>query len=81
MTKRQHRPRQVQTNGTVTLIKSAASAAVVEAVEHAHPKGNGSLAMTDRNEFVKEVLALIRVCPFPLFSSVAINSFPMIRLD
>ena len=56
---------QAQTNGTATLVKSAASAAVVEAVQHAHPNGNGSLAMTDRNEFVKEVLSLIRVCPFP----------------
>jgi hypothetical protein len=58
---------QAQTNGTATLVKSAASAAVVEAVQHAHPNGNGSLAMTDRNEFVKEVLGLIRVRPFSLF--------------
>jgi hypothetical protein len=73
---------QAQTNGTATLVKSAASAAVVEGVQHAHPNGNGSVAMTDRNEFVKEVLTLIRVCPFSLFSSVGIiNSFPMVRLD
>jgi hypothetical protein len=57
----------VQTNGTVALVKSAASAAVVEAVEHARPNDNGSLAMTDRNEFVEEVHALIRVRPFSLF--------------
>ena len=73
---------QVQTTGAVTLVKSAASAAIVEAA-HAHPNGNGSLATRDRNEFVREVLALINVRPlFPSFSSVGVfHSFSVVRLD
>jgi len=54
----------VQTNGAATLVKSAASAAIVEAAR-AHLNGNGLLATRDRNEFVKEVLGLIHVRPFP----------------
>jgi len=51
---------QAQTNGAATLVKSAASAATVGAAHsHPHPNGNSSLAMRDRNEFVREVLSLI----------------------
>ena len=58
---------QAQANGTTALAKSAASAAIVEAVHarHAHPNVNGGVAsasmMTDRTEFVREVLTLIHV--------------------
>jgi len=65
---------QVQTNGAATLVKSAASAAIVEAT-HAHPNGNGSLATRDRNEFVREVLSLINVRPFPSFRLWRFHSF------
>jgi hypothetical protein len=45
------------------LAKSAASAAIVEAV-HGRSNGNGSMGTMDRNEFVREVLTLIHVrCP------------------
>lgn len=60
---------QAQTNGATTLAKSAASAAIVEAVHahnHSHSNVNGSASlstMTDRNEFVKEVLTLIHTVP------------------
>lgn len=68
MAKRQHPPRRAcKTNGAARLVKSAASAAIAEAVQHAHPNGNGSLAMTDDNEFVGEVISLIQVRPFPSF--------------
>jgi hypothetical protein len=59
---------QAQTNGATALAKSAAGAAIVEAVHthnHSHSNVNGSSAtlstMTDRNEFVREVLTLIHV--------------------
>jgi hypothetical protein len=54
---------QAQTNGAATLVKSAATAAIVEAI-HAHPNGNGWLPPTDRTEFVREVLTLIHVRAF-----------------
>jgi len=57
---------QVRTDGAVTLAKSAASAAIVEAV-HAHLNGNGSLATKDRTEFVRKVLTLIHARSFPSF--------------
>jgi hypothetical protein len=65
-----------QASGTAALAKSAASTAIVEAVRnHNHPNansnGNGSgcasvptmttTTTSDRNEFVREVLSLIRV--------------------
>jgi len=43
---------QVQNNGAATLIKSAASVAIVEAV-HAHPNSNGLLPTTDHNKLVR----------------------------
>ena len=52
-------PATTQANGAA-LAKSAASAAIVEAV-HGHSNGNRSLGTTDRNEFVREVLTLIHV--------------------
>jgi hypothetical protein len=63
-----------QTNGATALAKSAAGAAIVEAVHahnHSRSNVNGSSAslstMTDRNEFVREVLTLIHVrCLFLL---------------
>ena len=55
---------QVQINGAARLVRSAASAAIVEAV-HAHLNGDSSLATRDRNEFVREVLSLIQVRSFP----------------
>ena len=72
---------QAQTNGAATLVKSAASAAIVEAV-HAHPNGNGSLPPTDRNKFMREVLALIHVRAFfSSFHFVAFHSFRVVRFD
>jgi len=68
----------VQTNGAAALVKSAVSAAIIEAVQHAHPHGNGSLATTDRNEFVREVLTMIHVRASFLFSSVIFHSFPVV---
>jgi hypothetical protein len=69
---------QAQTNGaTAALANSAASAAIVEAVQahnnhsHSNVNGNGSASlstMTDRNEFVREVLTMIHV-RFPFFFS------------
>jgi hypothetical protein len=65
--------RQMQTDGVTALAKSATSAAIVEAVHghnlahnhtQTHSNVNGSAAlstMTDRNEFVREVLTLIHV--------------------
>lgn len=48
---------QVQNNGAVrVLVKSLASAMAVEAVQRAHPNGNGLLVTTDRNEFVGKTL-------------------------
>ena len=59
---------QTQANGTAALAKSAVSTAIVEAVQvhsSAHSNVNGNaLMMTDRTEFVKEVLALINVRAF-----------------
>src|SRR6266403_248634 len=57
---------QTQINGTTALAKPAASSAIVEAVHshnHAqsHSNVNGTASMTDRNEFVREVLSLIQV--------------------
>ena len=61
---------QAQTNGATAPAQSAASAAIVEAVHahnhnHSHSNMNGSSAslstLTDRNEFVREVLTLIHV--------------------
>ena len=43
------------------------SATTIEAVQHAHPDGSGLLAMTDRNEFVREVLNRIHVRPLSSF--------------
>ena len=57
---------QVQTKGAAMVIMSAASAAIIEAV-HALPNGNDSLATTDRDEFVREVLTLIHVRRFSSF--------------
>jgi hypothetical protein len=61
---------QAQANGATALAKSAAGAAIVEAVHahHAHSNVNGGTTVsttTDRNEFVREVLALIHVRGFP----------------
>jgi hypothetical protein len=60
---------QVQATEAAMLIKSAASSAIVKAgVQHGHPNGNGSLARTDRNEFVRKVLTDPRTSFFfPLF--------------
>ena len=60
-------PATTQANGAA-LAKSAASAAIVEAV-HGHSNINGSMGTTDRNEFVREVLTLIHVrcSPSPLW--------------
>ena len=60
---------QAQANGATALAKSAAGAAIVEAVHahHAHSNVNGGTPVsttTDRNEFVREVLALIYVRSF-----------------
>ena len=74
---------QAQTNGATTaLAKSAASAAIVEAVHthnHSHSNVNGSAPLstvTDRNEFVREVVTLIRVrFFFPLSPSSHPPSF------
>ena len=68
---------QVQINGAATLVKSSASAAIIEAT-HAHPNGDGSLATRDRNEFVREVLSLINVRPFPSFHLWRFLSFPVV---
>jgi hypothetical protein len=63
------------------LAKSAASAAIVEAV-HGHSNGNGSLGTTDRNEFVREVLTLIHVRCLPSHMSwrpfIHNTSFPSV---
>ena len=67
---------QVQTNGAGTALakSAAASSAIAEALHahnHSHSNVNGSAAlstMTDRNEFVREVLALIHVRFFSSFS-------------
>jgi len=66
---------QVQTNGAATLFKSAVCAAIVETA-HAHPNGNSLLATKDRNEFVRDVLTLIYVCPAPLFICGVFIHFP-----
>ena len=64
---------QAQTNGATALAKSAASAAIVEAVHvhnHSQSSVNGSASlstMTDRNEFVREVVTLIHVRFFFFF--------------
>jgi len=71
---------QVQTNVAATLVTSAASAAVVEA-SHAHPNGNGSLATRDRNDFVRVVLCLNHVRPFPSFHLWCFHLFPVVQLD
>jgi len=62
------------------LAKSAASAAIVEAV-HGHWNGNGSLGTTDRNEFVREVLTLIHVRRLPshLWPFIHVISSPSFR--
>jgi hypothetical protein len=58
---------QAQTNGATALAKSTASSSIAEAVHahnHSHSNVNGSASlstMTDRNEFVREVLTLIHV--------------------
>ncbi len=77
---------QTQINGTTALAKPAASSAIVEAVHshnHAqsHSNVNGTASMTDRNEFVREVLSLIQV-GFSCFPSHPIPSHPtgVIRL-
>lgn len=74
---------QVQANEAAMPIKSAASAAIVKAgVQHGHPNGNGSLARTDRNKFVRKVLTLIDVrLSISLFLSGAFHSFPVVRFD
>jgi hypothetical protein len=72
---------QVQTNGTATVVKSVASASIVEVVQHAHPNGIGSLVTTDRDECVRKVLTLIHVRPFYLFLSMAFDLFRVVRLD
>ena len=68
---------QAQTNGATTALtkSAAASSAIVEAVHahnhsHSHSNVNGSASlstMTDRNEFVREVLTLIHVRFFSSF--------------
>jgi hypothetical protein len=64
---------QAQTNGATALAKSAASSAIVEAVHthnHSQSNGNGSASlstMSDRNEFVREVVTLIHVRFFSSF--------------
>ena len=71
-------PATTQANGAA-LAKSAASAAIVEAV-HGHSNGTGSLGTTDRNEFVREVLTLINVRRLPSHMSwwpfIHVISFP-----
>jgi hypothetical protein len=66
---------QVQTSGAATLVRPAASAAIVLAVQHADPHDNGSLATTNRNDFVREVLTLIYVRAVFHFLSVAFGLF------
>jgi hypothetical protein len=72
---------QVQTNGAPTLVKLVRSPAVVGAVQHADPHGSCSLATTDRNEFVREVLTLLHVRFIFLVSPVAFDSFLMVRFE
>ena len=71
-------PATTQANGAA-LAKSAASAAIVEAI-HGHSNGNGSFGTTDRNEFVREVLTLINVRRLPSHMSrwpfIHVISFP-----
>ena len=73
-------PATTQANGAA-LAKSAASAAIVEAV-HGHSNGNRSLGTTDRNEFVREVLTLIHVRRLPSHMSrwpfIHVISFPSV---
>jgi hypothetical protein len=71
---------QVQTSGAATLVRSAASAAIVLAVQHADPH-NGSLATTNRNDFVREVPTLIYVRAVFHFLSVAFGLFLVVRFD
>jgi hypothetical protein len=66
----------------VALAKSAASAAIVEAV-HGRSNGNGSMGTMDRNEFVREVLTLIRVRRPPssyTWPFIYVVSFPPSRI-
>ncbi len=80
--------RQTQTNGVTALAKSATSAAIVEAVHgrnlahnhtqtHSNVNGSASLStMTDRNEFVREVLTLIHVRSLSLSFLLFFHLFP-----
>lgn len=56
----------MKTSGAATLVKSAASAAIVEAVD-THPHGNGSLPTRDHNKFVRGVTTLTHVRAFSFF--------------
>ena len=72
-------PATTQVNGAA-LAKSAASAAIVEAV-HGHSHGNRSLGTTDRNQCVREVLTLIHVRRLSSYTwpFVYVVSFPPSR--
>ena len=73
---------QVQINARATVAKSAASPLIVKAVQHAHPDGDGSLAMTDRNEFVWVVAhSDLRALFPPSFVLWLFDSFPVVRFD
>jgi len=73
--KRQHRPRRrCRLMAQQRLSKSAASAAIVEAVR-VHPNGNGS-SPADRNEFVREVPTLTHVRAFFSFHLWLFVHFP-----
>ena len=63
---------QVQTDSTATHDKSAASAAITKAA-HADLHGNSSLAKSDCNKFVREMLTLIYIC--------AVCSRPSLYID
>ena len=66
---------QVQTDSAATHDKLAASAAITEAA-HADLHGNSSLAKSDRNEFVREMLTLIYVCAVCFHPSLYIDLKP-----
>jgi len=66
---------QAQINRAATVVKSTASAAVVEAV-HPAPNGNDSLLTKDRSRFVREVVTLFHIRPFSSFHLWRLIHFP-----
>ena len=77
----------MQTSGTATLVKSAASVANVEAVRHGHPHSNGSLMMMDRKGFVRcsswstYVLLPVFICGAAFISGGSIQQTDALFVD